>query len=323
MQATQAHWTAADGKRIFYRMWLPEKTPLAWIIINHGMGEHSKRYEDFAEILCHAGFAVTAHDHRGHGETATHPGELGHFARKNGWEKLWQDLEGLIDFLAPKFLSIQKVIFGHSMGSFIALDYSRRHSQNIQGMILSGSSYVPPIESWGLARVAQIERFRQGDTGQSWLINQLTFKTFNRRFSKARTEFDWLSRDPAQVDKYLADPLCGTPCSNQSWFDFANGLKHVFDTLLPSSRALWKHWNKNLPVLCMRGEVDPLSHGRRFKQLLKFLQRRGTMRLQKQTYDNGRHEMLNETNKKEVMNNIVQWIQQEVLKNTVEVNKTI
>ncbi|NUT89342.1 alpha/beta hydrolase [Pseudomonas corrugata] len=300
----QTFWlTATDHSRLFVNQWLPQTTPRAVILLAHGMAEHSGRYQRLAQALCDEGYGVYAADLRGHGKT----GEgalLGHYADEDGWAKVVGDLASLNHHIGQQHPDTPIVLLGHSMGSYIAQAYLLHHSASLHGAILSGSNFQP-VALYRTARlIARFERWRQGATGRSALIEWLSFGSFNQKFKPTRTPFDWLSRDPVEVDKYVHDPLCGFRCSNQLWVDLLGGLQQI------SKASNLAQIDPDLPLLVIGGECDPVSDGKRLKDLADALRAAGSQHLQLTIYPQARHELFNETNRDEVTADVLAWIAQ-------------
>ncbi|WP_342654736.1 lysophospholipase [Pseudomonas sp. F3-2] len=300
----EAYWLdASDHSRLFVNAWAPEGQARAVVMLSHGMAEHSGRYERLAEALTQAGFALYAHDQRGHGQTASE-GLLGHYGDRDGWSKVVGDLATLNASIAQKHPEVPVFLLGHSMGSYVAQAYLMHHSASLQGAILSGSNFQP-VSLYRSARlVARFERWRQGATGRSALIEFLSFGSFNKRFKPVRTPFDWLSRDPQEVDRYISDPLCGFRCTNQFWLDMLGGLQQI------SKRSNLAQIDKSLPILIMGGECDPVSDGKRLKDLADALTGTDHHAVALKVYPQARHEILNETNRQAVTHDLLAWLEQ-------------
>ncbi len=292
-----------DRNRLYVNVWLPLTSPRAVVMLSHGMAEHSGRYDRLGGALAQAGVALYAHDQRGHGRTGAH-GVLGHYADENGWDKVVDDLASLKATINQRHPHTPVFLLGHSMGSFIAQAYLLQHSASLQGAVLSGSNFQPVSRYRSAAVVARIERWRQGATGRSALIDFLSFGSFNNKFKPARTPFDWLSRDPDEVAKYINDPLCGFRCTNQFWLDMLGGLQQIST---PSSLA---QIDKNLPTLIMGGECDPVNEGKRLKDLADALTATDHRFVTLKIYPQARHEILNETNREEVTRDLLAWLEQ-------------
>ncbi|MEN5198015.1 lysophospholipase [Pseudomonas wadenswilerensis] len=299
-----AFWLpASDHCSLYVYQWLPATPIKAVVLLAHGMAEHAGRYQRLGEALSKAGYALFAHDQRGHGRTAE-LGTLGLFARHNGWNSVVNDLGPLSQHIGQQFPGTPVFLFGHSMGSYIAQAYLMHHGASLQGAILSGSNFQPPALYRTACLIARFEAWRQGPLGHSALIEWLSFGSFNKAFKPNRTAFDWLSRDNDEVDKYAADPLCGFRCSNRLWIDLLMGLEQISQ---PRNLA---QIDPNLPILVMGGECDPVSAGKRLKDLAGALRLAGNQHVQLQLYPQARHELLNETNRDEVTAAIIDWLDQ-------------
>jgi alpha-beta hydrolase superfamily lysophospholipase len=293
----------ADGLMLRGRSWQPAGEPQAIVVIAHGMAEHGGRYARFAAALAGAGFAVYAFDHRGHGRTARSAAELGHLADRDGWNRAVTDLAAVCDSASQRHPGRPLLLFAHSMGSFMAQQLLYQYGEKLAGCVLCGSNGKPPSIAALGRLLARLERLRLGRRGVSMLLHTMSFGAFNKRFQPARTEFDWLSRDPAEVDKYIADPLCGFPITVQSWIDLLDGLEAM---ALPENQA---RIPKALPVLVIAGRQDPVSAGTRgLRQLLDAYVAAGLTRVEHIFYDGARHELLNETNRDDVTVDIVGFL---------------
>jgi alpha-beta hydrolase superfamily lysophospholipase len=266
------------------------------------MAEHAARYARFAEALVAAGYAVYANDHRGHGKTAA-DGELGWFGSSGGFRRVVQDLQQLVVYEKAQHPGLPLFLFGHSMGSFFTQAFMIESGSSLKGAILSGSAGKPSLIASAGRLVARIERSRLGAKGQSTLLGKLSFDAFNKAFAPNRTGFDWLSRDQAEVDKYVADPLCGFAVTTQLWIDVLDG---TADISRPDRQA---QVPKELPVLIFAGSEDPVGEKTRsLEQLIGAYQRAGLRDVTHKFYPGGRHEMLNETNRDEVTRDVVAWL---------------
>jgi alpha-beta hydrolase superfamily lysophospholipase len=299
MPGSEFFFRAEDGVRLLGRRWLPDRPPGAVVQIAHGLAEHSARYARLALALNAAGYAAYALDLRGHGSSAA-PVDLGHFADRDGWAKCVADLWTFNRLIATEQPRLPVVFLGHSMGSLLGRGFVAEHSDDLAGAAFSGSNGKPPPIA-GLGRlIARAERLRLGPRGQSALLNQMIFGDFNKPFTPARTAFDWLSRDPAEVDAYVADPLCGFPFSTQLAIDLLDALPGLAS---PASLAPIR---KDLPIYVFSGEKDPV--GANIQGLINALKTAGFARLTTQLYPGARHETLNETNRDEVVRDLIAWL---------------
>lgn len=290
----------ADGLVLHGYEWLPAGVPQAAVVIAHGMAEHAGRYARFAAGLTAAGFAVYAFDHRGHGRTARSAAELGHFADRDGWNRAVADLAAVCDLAAQRHPGLPVLLFAHSMGSFMGQQLLYEYGDRIAGCVLCGSNGKPPAVAAAGRLVARAEKLRLGGRGVSMLLHTASFGAYNKRFAPARTEFDWLSRDTAEVDKYIADPLCGFPITVQAWIDLLDGLEAMAQ---PNNQA---RIPKAMPVLVIAGSEDPVSAGTKgLRQLLEAYAAAGLTAVTHKFYDGARHELLNETNRDAVTADII------------------
>ena len=309
MNASDFRLPARDGTPIFVRAFLPEGAqPRAVLQLAHGMAEHSARYARLASALTAQGIAVYANDHRGHGETAGDPSALGYFADTEGWEKVVDDQHVLTEEIQSRHPKLPIVLFGHSMGSFIARGTAIRHGSDYRALVLSGTGHDSPTVYKSLRLIISAEILRLGKRGKSTLISKLTFEAFNKKFENPRTPCDWLSRDPVEVDKYIADPFCGFQCSNQLWWDVMTGLAEI---CTPSQIA---RMPKNLPVYVMSGEEDPTNNKLAgIRKLRKAYEEGAGMRsVTLRLYQGARHELTNETNRDEVTHDLLEWLNQQL-----------
>lgn len=289
--------TAQDGREIKVSSWITPNAK-AYLHICHGMAEHIDRYEEFAEAMSDQGLIVFYHNHRGHG-----PNErLGHYADKEGWSKTISDIKD-VQNAAIKDNSLPVFLFAHSMGSFIAQGFAIRHGESLAGLILSGTNYQNPTMYYIGRAVAKLETYRQGMGSPSKIMDTLSFASFNKHFKPTRTDFDWLSSDPEQVDNYIRDPLCGFPCSGETWVQLLTGLIEISNT--NNLAKIPKH----LPIYIFGGDQDPVGRmGKGIPALAQKLRQIGHDNVITKLYKGGRHEMLNETCKAQVHSDVSDWI---------------
>lgn len=296
---------SSDEADIFVRAWYPQTVlQLKGVVqISHGMAEHSLRYDWFAAQLSEQGYAVYANDHRGHGETAYSDEDLGHFSDENGWGRVVNDMKALNDFILDKHKGSPVFLFGHSMGSFLSRDFIAQHGNVLSGAIFSGTAGNPGLLGKLGLMVAKSQAAIKGKKKPSHLMDKLSFGAFNKPFSPARTAFDWLSRDPKQVDRYIEDKYCGFVCTSQFYVDLLSGIIKI------NSEA---HFNKtpdSLPIYLFSGSHDPVGeNGKSVKKAYAGFKKAGVKDLSLKFYDQGRHEMLNDINKEEVASDVIGWL---------------
>ncbi len=301
-QQTLFQLPSKDSHVIYAKCWQHPTLPSKAIVhLIHGMAEHIHRYDRLAGVLANQGITVYAHNQRGHGETCQ-PDQLGFYAVNDGWQKLQDDISVLHTEIRQHHHTAPLVVFGHSMGSFVALRYLIDQGSAVNGAILSGCNYSPRWLYRLAASVARLEKVRLGGKGHSAIIDALTFKSFNKTFKPNRTDFDWLSRDIEQVNRYVDDPLCGFPSTVQLWLDFFTGVSQLL------SNQCLRAIPNDLPIHIMGGADDPASGQKNLLALKEKLQKIGLRDVTHQIYPGGRHEMLNEINYNEVIGDIIAWL---------------
>lgn len=303
MTREDSHIKTADGHLIPLYHW-PCDNPHAVIHISHGMAEHGRCYDDVARKLNQQGYAVFAHDHRCHGESSA-AAELGRASEQHSFQRICDDMLLINCTIRGHYPSAKLILLGHSMGSFIAQAFAQAHPGQIDALILEGSNYSAPWFLKSAAFIARFECWRQGDNGQSDLLHALGFGRFNACFKPNRTDFDWLSRDESFVDRYVADPLCGFRVSNRYW-------QEMMKTLVQISRSpSLRRYGNNLPIYIMSGDNDPVGEmGKGVIRLGKMLRRNGCREVSVKLYPDARHDILHETNRDEVMNDMLGWLNQ-------------
>lgn len=272
--------------------------------IIHGMAEHKERYRDLAEVLTGEGFTVYIHDVRGHGESAGSLDRVGFFAESDGWMKALDDARRLGTRAREENPDLPFFLLGHSMGSLMARTYAILYDEDpLNGLVLSGTSAGKgALEDIGLF-IAGLQKVFKGSRFPSKIHNNLTFGAFNKPFEPGRTAFDWLNRDEALVDAYIDDPYCGGVFSCSFYRDLIRGVKYVSN---PENIAKTM---KNLPIYLVSGGNDPVGdNGEGVKKVAEGYQAAGCSDLTVKIYPEGRHEILNETNRDEVRADLLGWM---------------
>ena len=309
MNKSEYKLKANDGTQIYVYEWLPDEpnNVKAAVQIAHGMAEHAARYEDFALFLQKQGFAVYANDHRGHGKTAGSIENLGYFADKNGFDTVVNDMRLLTKKIHAEFPEKPIFLLGHSMGSFLSRYYAIEDSSQINGLILSGTAGDPGMLGKVGKMLSNIIAAFNGKKSPTPLMTKLSFGEYNKQFKPKRTEFDWLSRDKEQVDKYVNDPYCGTVFTAGFYQDLLGGLLYV------NKITAINKMRKDLPVFLISGEKDPVSeNGKGVKEVFEKMKNTGLADVEIKLYKDARHEILNETNKEEVYQDILNWLQKRI-----------
>lgn len=293
---------AQDGKEIYIHCWDDVENPRGIVQVFHGMAEHGKRYEDFARFLNQNGYIVYADDHRGHGKTAGAIEEIGYIGF-DGFNNIVLDEHELTESIKLKYPDIPIVILGHSFGSFIAQDYITRYSDEILGVILSGSSMKGGAEVVAGKALATIQKRIYNDRSKAMLLNLLSFGTYNKKIENPKSVFAWLSRDEEQVKKYDEDPMCGTLFTVGFYYYFLRALTEIYKP------CKLLRIPKNLPIKIFSGAADPVGeYGVGVEKLYHMYKELGIRDLHIKLYPGARHEIINEINKEEVYKDILSWL---------------
>ena len=283
MPASTFSYTSGDGTQIAAYRWDPPGPPRAAVQLTHGMGEHAQRYDHVARALNEAGFVVYAQDHRGHGASAD-PGALGDLGQ-GSWGGLVDDIGLLSARIRAEHPGLPLIVLGHSMGSFAVQQYLFDHSADVQGVVLTGTAAIDLLE------------------GMLDLDQPIDLSMFNAPFQPARTDYDWLSRDEAIVDAYVADPRCGFGIDTDSARAMFAGARRGAD---PAQVAGIR---SGLPVYIAVGEADPVNGGLTLlTPLTERYRAAGLADVTVRTYPGARHEILNETNRGEITAELITWI---------------
>ena len=280
-------YRAADGRQLAGFRWTADdgKTDSGVVVLVHGMGEHLRRYDHVADALTAHGYAVYGHDHRGHGASLAagdQPGQLGH----NGWSALVDDLNLVIAQAKSDHPGLPVAVVAHSMGSFATQQFLLDHGNDVDAVALTGTAALDLLEP------------------ALDLSSDLDLSAFNTPFQPARTDFDWLSRDESVVDAYIADPLCGFGIDAASVKEMFAGARRLAD---PDEVARIPHY---LPVYLAVGSKDPVNGELTLLwALVDRYRAAGLNDVTVRVYDDGRHEILNEINRAEVIEDLLHWLQ--------------
>ncbi|CAM5183149.1 Alpha-beta hydrolase superfamily lysophospholipase OS=Ureibacillus acetophenoni OX=614649 GN=SAMN05877842_10492 PE=4 SV=1 [Ureibacillus acetophenoni] len=292
----------SDGHRVFVRIYEPDGEVIGRFHILHGMGEHGGRYDAFATMLCEQGYFVTAHDHRGHGQTAEMNGKLGYFADENGFNRVVEDVYEVIQHVRYDYKKVPVYIFGHSMGSFIARRFIQLYSDVVDGCILCGTGITTRLHKIGNVVAKTVARSK-GKEAKGALMNEMSLGTFNKQFKNTKTGFDWLTSDQDEVQKYIDDPLCGFIATNQFFVDLTDGL------LLINRKDEIQRVRKDLPILLISGCEDPVgNNGKGVYKVAYQYKKAGLQHVVVYMFEGMRHEILNEVNKEQVYQVVTRWL---------------
>ncbi|BCH01410.1 alpha/beta hydrolase [Mesorhizobium loti] len=299
-QQRMVHSPTGADLNLFVRQ--AEDKPRAVVQINHGLAEHAARYARFADFLSMRGFHLYVHDHRGHGATKAPDAPLGKFADEDGPAKVIADVDAIHDLIASECPGLPVILFGHSMGASVALNYLLEHSPRIHAAAIWNGNFSQGRLGQVALGILAWERMRLGSDVPSRLLPKLTFQAWGKAVPDHRTPFDWLSRDEAEVAKYIADPLCGWDASVSMWRDV------VSMALNGGKDAGFAGVRRDLPVAIIGGEKDPASdYGKGITHLANRMRGMGFSNLASKVYADTRHEGLNEVNRDIMMNDFATW----------------
>lgn len=297
---------STDGKTTLHGMeWVPEGRDIVGVLqIAHGVAEHIARYDHFARFLNEQGVAVVGNDHLGHGKSIAPGATPIYFGDGNTWDTVVDDLYTLHLRIKDKFPGVPLFLMGHSMGSFLARTYLIRYPGTVQAAIIMGTGWQPEIMlTGGLTMAGTIAR-RSGESATSDVVTNLAFGSYNKAFAPNRTPVDWLSVDTDNVDRYIADPLCGLPATVGLFRQMLTGIR--FNQRPDNLRKM----DKDMPILFISGEQDPV--GGMMKGVIRsrdaFLAA-GMKNVTLLSYAGLRHEILNEKAQQQtVYSDIWSWL---------------
>ncbi|MGF7146146.1 alpha-beta hydrolase superfamily lysophospholipase [Anaerotaenia torta] len=296
-----------DGYILKLTQYSSPEPPKASILLLHGMAEHQKRYQSFAQYLVSNGYDVYTYDHRGHGSECK-LSELGYFHDSKGYQLVIEDVIAASELIRRNNRSSRFFLFGHSMGSLIARNVIRQYDQ-YDGVILCGTTYPSRLLlSSGLFLSSLISKWK-GPKHKSPFLNNLMFGGRKYTSFSSRTAYDWLSRSHPAVGAYVHDPCCGYICSASFYHDLlklAQGGIH---------KRRIRMTRTDLPLLIISGAKDPVGgYGKEIEKFLTVLKRTGFTKVSSKLYPECRHELLNELNKEEVYSDILHWLEEAVIK---------
>ena len=301
---TDFYYDSCGTGKIHGCRWMPEGAPKGIVQIVHGIAEFVERYDSFANFLTAHGFVVVAEDHMGHGQSIGDGSIQGYFT--GGWFAAVDDTMQLLNDTMAAFPGIPYILFGHSMGSFMARTILAKYpNSGISGAIICGTGWQPRLALPALISVVEGLCKKQGEQNPDPALHKMIFGGYNNRITDPRTDFDWLTRDEAIVDAYIAHPLCGFVPACGLLRDMMKGIYYV------EQPKNLQNMKKHLPVLFIAGKEDPVGpYGKGVEQAHKAFQKAGMVRTSIKLYPDCRHEILNETNRQEVYEDVLTWLLQ-------------
>lgn len=302
------YFNSSTGKnKIHARMCVPDTEPRAIVQIIHGIAEYIGRYDEFMSFLADNGIIAVGTDHLGHGKSIESEEQTGFFAYDNGWDYVVRDEEVLRLAMHENYPELPIIVFGHSMGSFMTRTLLIRYPDAFNAAIISGTGNQGAALVNGGLFMGNLVTGLRGAHHYSKFLNNLAFGSYNKIYDNPKTEYDWLSRDEANVQKYIDDPLCGFIPSCSLFRDMMTGVKFI------TNKKNLTAMNKDMPVYFMSGDMDPVGEcGKGVQKAYNNFLEAGMKDVSIKLYPGGRHEMLNEINKDEVYADILAWLNSKI-----------
>lgn len=284
--------------------WIPDvEKPVCIFQIVHGMAEHIERYDEFAGFLAEKGILVVGEDHLGHGRSVPEGGTYGYFCEEDAAGVLVRDVHRLKKIMQEQYPGILYLIMGHSMGSFITRNYLFNYGSGIDGAVIVGTGMQSKFTLMAARTVTAVQKMFCGSRHIGKFIDRASFGKFNDRFQPARTTVDWLSRNEENVDRYLADPMCGFVFTLNGFAALFKLIHNCYDT------GKLEKMPKQLPILLIAGAEDPVgNYGKSVEKVYHSYLEHGMRNVQMKLYEKDRHELLNEIDREQVYGDIYRWI---------------
>ena len=304
-----------DGFEHWVNRWIPEQNGenppeiKAAIVFNHGLAEHSLRYDRFGSILAENGYVFNAFDMRGHGRTAelsiaNGSGDFGKLADKDGFKKAVADVDEMIDLVAKEYPGVPVILMAHSFGSFVAQSYIENYQGKIAACFLIGTAGPRMALSVAGKIAANIIKFFCGKNSIVGLLDKLSFGSYNERIQYIESIHDWLTKDKIVVQMYDSDKWCGFPLKTSFYCDMTGALCSIH------KKSNMKKIDRDLPIFFLYGADDPVgSYGKTVKALADYYKKIGIKNVTLKEYPGDRHEILNETDKEQVEKDILDYLE--------------
>ncbi len=290
------------GQKLEIIKYIPEHI-IGILQIVHGMSEHIYRYDEFGKFLARNGFIVIGHTHLGHGKNAK---IKGFFGKEDAWNNLINDINMIRNTIQLEYPDVPYNIIGHSMGSFLVRSYLKENYSGINSAIICATGQEAVFKLMAGKLISKIQIALGKGKKPSELLNKMSFSSFNKQFKNVRTDFDWICRDKNEVDKYINDPYCGFPFT--AW-----GYNAIFNALLDLEHTNYDKVDKDISILFIAGSEDPVgNNSKSVKALYNKFKYLHFKNVNINIYEKGRHEILNEINKKEVYNDVLAFLESSI-----------
>lgn len=311
MKKEEFYFESRDNiSKIHAVRYMPEdREPVCVVQLVHGMAEYIERYEEFARFLTERGCVVTGNDHLGHGKSVGEDKLYGYFCEQDPATVVVRDVHRLKKMTQKEYPALPYVIVGHSMGSFILRNYLTMYGSGITGAVIMGTGYQPRAAMLATRFIVELQKVFLGSKHVSKFCDKVSFSSYNKRIPDAKTAFDWLCKDEKSVRRYMEDPLCGNVFT-------LNGFQTLAELILRAHDP--KRLRKipaDLPVLVVSGDADPLGeYGKGIPKVCEGLRGAGVRDVEMHLYETCRHELLNEPERGQIMEEIYGWIQRHCLR---------
>ena len=298
--------STVPGRTLHAFRCVPDGDVRAILQLSHGMVEFIDRYKPLAEYLAARGVLVTGHDHLGHGGSIRTKADYGYFAEPDGNRAVLDDLHRMTRLAKQRWPGVPYFLLGHSMGSFYARQYLCEWGSELDGAIILGTGFQPKALVRLAKGICRVQAALFGWQHRSKLVERLSFAGYNNGL-EGRTTHDWLNRDAAEVDKYLADERCTFTFTVNAYYSMFSGILRLHDP------AFVAQMPKDLPLLFLAGDADPVGErGKGVERAVQSLRDAGVQNMEVKFYPGARHELLVETNRREVFADIAGWIEKQL-----------
>ncbi len=301
------YYDSVDGEHKIHAVeWDPEGEPKAVLQIIHGMTEYVGRYDEFASFLADHGFCVVGNDHIGHGDSVNSPDDYGYFREKNGNKCLLEDIRTLQEMTRKKYPDVPYFILGHSMGSFLARQYIARYGDGLAGAVIMGTGSQPAATLSSAMLLCRLIALARGWKYRSQLIKNMASGNYNKRCGD-KTPAEWLSKNDENKAAYLSNPKCTFIFTVNGYYNLFYSFKDCQD------KKTVAKIRKDLPILIVSGAEDPVgNYGKGVEQAYKLYQDAGIEDLQMKLYEGDRHEILNELDREQVYQDLLDWFEKRI-----------